>query len=184
MSAEADRLRWNERYAAAPPDFTPHRLVAEAERAGIPDGAVLDLACGRSGSALALAAGGRAVTAVDISDVALSQLGAEARRRGLAVRLVEADAPAFAAADEGSYALVLATRYWDTAAFTSAAGLVAEGGLLAWEALAAAAGEPPRPFRVRPGELRARLPAGFDVLTDVTDQQSSRILARRARVPA
>ena len=44
----------------------------------LPDGPVADLACGASGTALLAAAHGRRVTAVDVSEVALGMLGAEA----------------------------------------------------------------------------------------------------------
>ena len=50
---------------------------------GLPDGPVADLACGPSGAALMAAEQGRRVTAVDVSEVALGLLGAEAGRRGL-----------------------------------------------------------------------------------------------------
>lgn len=181
---DADRLRWNERYAASAPDFLPSPLLAQALDAGFPDGPVLELACGRSGNALALAAAGRTVTAVDVSDVALDQLKAEAVSRGLerSIRLVEADVPTYIAADPGRYALVLATRYWDAAAFEAACHAVADGGLLAWEALALEPGESDRPFRVPHGELGRRLPPGFEVVTEQPGEHTTRLLARRARV--
>ncbi|PXY33160.1 hypothetical protein BAY59_08610 [Prauserella coralliicola] len=181
---DADRLRWNERYAASAPDFLPSPLLAQALDAGFPDGPVLELACGRSGNALALAAAGRTVTAVDISGVALAQLREEAVNRSLrhAIRLVEADVPTYIAADPGRYALVLATRYWDAAAFEAACHAVADGGLLAWEALALEPGESDRPFRVPHGELGRRLPPGFEVVTEQPGERTTRLLARRARV--
>lgn len=51
----------------------------------------LDVACGFGGSALYLASLGYQVDAVDISGVALSQAQAEARRRSLHLRLIQAD---------------------------------------------------------------------------------------------
>ncbi|MBA0126482.1 class I SAM-dependent methyltransferase [Haloechinothrix sp. YIM 98757] len=179
-----DRFRWNERYREADPDFAPHQLVTDALAAGLPAGPVLELACGRSGSALALAAAGRTVTAVDISDHALAQLGRQARRRGLdaRVRRVLADLPAYPVA-AGRYALVLATRYWDPDVFGSAAAAVLPGGLLGWEALAQAPGGERGPYRVAHGELGARLPATFTVLAeelyDSERHRVSRLLARR-----
>lgn len=149
--------------------------------AGLPDGPVLELACGRSGSALALAAAGRRVTAVDVSDVALDQLAAEARHRGLADRVecVLADVPAYPGARD-RYAFVLATFYWDADAFSLAGAAVGPGGLLGWEALAAATGADAGPYRVPHGELGARLPRGFDILDEhQPDERSTRLLARR-----
>src|SRR5690349_1790841 len=98
----------------------------------LPDGQVLDLACGPSGSALCAAAAGRRVMAVDISDAALGLLAAEAARRGLLekISLVQADVTAWRPAP-GGYAVVLCTGYWDRDLFPAAANAVAEGGLLA-----------------------------------------------------
>src|SRR6185437_5582304 len=66
LEGHPDRLKWNARYrhlfAAR---FTPHPLAAAALALPLPGGPVLDLASGPSGSALAAAAAGREVTAVD-----------------------------------------------------------------------------------------------------------------------
>ncbi|NIJ11015.1 SAM-dependent methyltransferase [Saccharomonospora amisosensis] len=171
-----DLLRWNARYADEPPAFRPHPLVEAALDAGLPEGPVLELACGRSGSALALARRGRSVIAVDISDVALRQLGAEADRRGLRdrVHLVQADAQAFDTSGN-RFALVLATLYWDPAAFRIGCAVVAPGGLIGWEALTAAQ---PRRFHVRHGELSAHLPGGFQVLSESLVQTGARVTTR------
>ena len=81
---------------------------------------VADLACGPSGSALLAAEQGRRVTAVDVSEVALGLLGAEARRRGLdhLITLVHADLSGWAP-EPRSYALVLAIGFWDAAVFAA-----------------------------------------------------------------
>jgi SAM-dependent methyltransferase len=187
LHAHPDRLRWNERYADTPPTFEPHPLASAAMAAGLPDGPVLELACGRSGSALLLAEAGRQITAVDVSDLALTQLAAEARRRGLADRIecMEAD---ISSRDHGQqrYALVLATHYWDPAAFAAACRAVMPAGLLGWEALAAdPEGEgPAQPWRVAHRELSARLPGRFTVLEEQLvvsgGKRSTRLLARAA----
>lgn len=176
-SEHPDRSRWNARYETTPPDFVPHQFAAEALRAGIPDGRVLELACGRSGTALALAEAGREVIAVDVSDLALRQLAEEASRRGVRVESVLADAQAYT--PESDFALVMAIRYWDPDVFARACQAVAPGGLLQWEALADPDGGR---FHVRPGELSARLPEGFQVLSEQTTSgrhQTSRLTARR-----
>lgn len=174
--AHPELHRWNARYGDEPPTFRPHPLVAAVLEAGLPDGPVLELACGRSGSALALAARGRTVVAVDISDVALRQLAAEADRRGLGDRVhpVQADAPSFEPG-RGRFALVLATRYWDPVAFRTGCRAVAPGGLLGWEALAA---RQPRRFHVRHGELSTRLPGGFRVLSETEVREGTRVTTR------
>lgn len=178
-----DRLRWNTRYESNEPSFAPHPLVAAALSAGLPDGPVLELACGPSGSALALAAEGRHVIAVDIADRALADLAREAGRRGLAGKIdcVVADVPSYAPGRE-RFALVLATLFWDTDAFRSACDAVRPGGLLAWEALVAPDGEELR-YRVAHGDLSALLPDHFEVLAAELHasgrRRSSRLLARR-----
>ena len=125
-----------------------------------------DLACGPSGAALLAAEQGRRVTAVDISEVALGLLGDEARRRGLGhlITLVHADLAAWAP-EPRSYALVLCVGFWDAAVFRAAAGAVAGGGLLAWEALTADArrtrpGLPPQ-WCLAPGEPASLAAAGL-----------------------
>ena len=158
-----DRIRWNAKYAAGfVPSFRPHPLAARALALGLPDGPVADLACGPSGAALLAAEQGRRVTAVDVSEVALGLLGAEARRRGLGhlITLVHADLSAWAP-EPRSHALVLGIGFWDAAVFRAAAAAVADGGLLAWEALTAdarrSASRPPAGVLRR--SRRARLPS-------------------------
>src|SRR5918996_888256 len=154
-----DRLRWNRRFRGEPPTFAPHPLAEAAVAAGLPDGPVLELACGRSGNALMLAKAGRHVVAVDISDVALSQLSAEAKRRGIAadIEFVLADTASY---DPGEkrFALVLASYFWDGTAFAAACRAVTPGGLLGWEALAyrSADARPHLPSRIPHGGLSAR----------------------------
>jgi SAM-dependent methyltransferase len=174
LARHPDRLRWNARYAEGPAgSFVPHPLAVAALSVPPPDGPVADLASGPSGAALLAAGGGREVTAVDISDVALGLLGREASRRGLRgrVTLVEADLREWRPG-AARYALVLCTGYWDRAVFATAMNAVAPGGLLGWEAFTAAA------RRARPGlcpqwclgdgEPASLLGADFKVL-DVRD---------------
>jgi SAM-dependent methyltransferase len=147
---------------------------------------VADLACGPSGSALLAAEQGRRVTAVDVSEVALGLLAGEAARRGLGhlITLVHADLSAWAP-EPRSYALVLATGFWDPAVFRAGAGAVADGGLLAWEALTAKArrthpGLPPE-WCLAPGEPASLLPPGFTLIdqSDVATSMRRQMLARR-----
>ena len=181
-----DRLRWNARYAEGrAPSFTPHPLAVRALTAGPPDGPVADLACGPSGAALLAAAGGRLVTAVDVSDVALTMLGDEAERRGLGalITLVHADLSAWSARPR-SYALVLCTGFWDRAVFAAATEAVADGGLLGWEAFTSEARRArptlPPEWCLAPGEPASVLPADFTVLDQHDEPGGKRqLLARR-----
>jgi hypothetical protein len=192
LAGHPDRLRWNARYAGGyAASFAAHPLAERALAMPLPDGPVLELASGASGGVLRAAAAGRRVLAVDVSDVALGLLGAEAGRRGLAglITGIQADLTAWTPEPRG-YALVLCTGYWDRAVFASAAAAVADGGLLGWEALTAAArhGRPslPAAWCLGPGEPATLLPPGFTVL-DQADVPAAdgpatrrRLLARRA----
>ena len=152
------------------PSFRPNPLAARALALVLPDGPVADLACGPSGAALLAAEQGRRVTAVDVSEVALGLLGAEARRRGLGhlITLVHADLSGWAP-EPRSHALVLATGFWDAAVFATAAAAVADGGLLAWEALTAearrSASGPAAGVVPGRGEPASLLPPGFTLWT-------------------
>jgi Methyltransferase domain len=182
-----DRTRWNAKYAAGfVPTFRPHPLAVRALALDLPDGPVAELACGPSGAALLAAADGRPVTAVDVSEVALWLLGDEASRRGLGglVTLVHADLSTWTP-EPRSYALVLCTGFWLAGVFAAATGAVADGGLLAWEALTAAARDQrpdlPAEWCLAPGEPASLLPPGFTLIdqSDVPDRSRRALLARR-----
>jgi SAM-dependent methyltransferase len=171
LASHPDRLRWNARYeGGAGRAFLAHPLAAEALSLQLPDGPVLELASGPSGTALLAAAAGRQVTAVDVSEVALGLLAAEARRRGIGqlLTLVHADLESWRP-QPGRYSLVLCTGYWDRPVFAPAAAAVAPGGLLGWEAFTEAARRA-RPglcagWCLAPGEPASLLPAGFTILS-------------------
>jgi SAM-dependent methyltransferase len=152
---------------------------------GLPDGPIADLACGLGGSALLAAAAGHRVTAVDISDVALGMLAEEASRRGLGdlITVVQDDLGAWHP-EPGGYALVLCTGFWDRAVFATAAGAVAAGGVLGWEAFTAEARRA-RPglcadWCLEPGEPASLLPAGFEILDerDLPESTKRNLLVR------
>ena len=188
LAVHPDRLKWNARYAGRPPSFDPHPLAVLALSMPLPPGPVLELACGPSGSALLAAGTGRAVTAVDASDLALQLLAAEAARRGSGrqITLVHADLQHWRPSHR--FALVLCTGYWDPALFAAAAAAVTAGGLLAWEALTASArhGRPGLnpAWCLGPGEPDSLLPAGFTQLSEPAVAEAGngarrRLLARR-----
>jgi SAM-dependent methyltransferase len=190
LTGHPDRLRWNARYGGGfSPSFAAPPLAVLALSAGLPDGPVLDLASGPSGTVLLAAGLGRKATAVDISERALGLLGEEAARRGLAglITLVQADLRAWQP-QPGGFALVLCTGYWDREAFGPAAAAVAAGGLLGWEAFTVGARtERPRlppQWCLGPGEPAGLLPDSFDVLGqwDLPEGPAAirrRLLARR-----
>jgi SAM-dependent methyltransferase len=191
LADQPDRRRWNARYSGGfAATFAAHPLAVAALGLSLPDGPVLDLASGPSGSVLLAAAAGRRAVAVDASDVALDLLRREAGRRqvGRLVGEVHADLTVWRP-EPASYALVLCTGYWDRALFGDAARAVLPGGLIGWEAFTADA------LRVRPGmpaqwclgdgEPASLLPAGYQVLSErvLPDARAGtrrRLLARRA----
>ncbi|HEY8480341.1 MAG TPA: class I SAM-dependent methyltransferase [Spirillospora sp.] len=186
LADHPDRLRWNAKYGDAPRLSPVHPLAERAFSLGLPDGEVLDLASGPSGSALHAAAAGRRVTAVDVSEVALDRLAAEARRRGLAERitLVQADLSGWRPPRPG-YALVLCTGFWDRAVFDRSAEVVLPGGMLAWEAFTRQARRDrpnlPPEWCLGPSEPARLLPGDFAVLEQTDHAASGRraLLARR-----
>jgi SAM-dependent methyltransferase len=179
---DSDRHRWNARHSERA-HFTAHRLAERALSPALPEGPVLDLACGTSGSALLAAAQGRRVTAVDVSDVALGLLSDEARRRGLEtlVTFVNADLVSWRPTSE--FALVLCTGYWDRALFGPAAEAVLPGGVLAWAAFTTEARRErphlPAEWCLGPGEPARLLPDGFAVLDTLESGVTRQLLARR-----
>jgi SAM-dependent methyltransferase len=186
LAGHPDRLRWNARYEDGfGGSFAPHPLAVRALSLELPGGPVLDLACGTSGSALLAAEAGRRVTAVDVSEVALGLLGAEAQRRrlGQLITLVQADLGTWRP-EPGSYSLVVCTGYWDSAVFAAAADAVAAGGLLSWEAFTADARHARPGLRadwcLDPGEPASLLAAGFMIIAqqDLPDDRRS-LLARQ-----
>jgi Methyltransferase domain len=193
LAAHPDRLRWNARYAEGfGASFEPHPVAVRALSLELPDGPVADLACGVSGGALLAASAGRPVTAVDVSEVALGLLAEEAGRRGLGslITPVQADLRTWRP-DPAGFALVLCTGYWDRDVFGAAAGAVAVGGALGWQAFTADARRA-RPglcaeWCLGPGEPACLLPAGFEVLAqhDQPDLQSGTkrfLLAQRRKI--
>jgi SAM-dependent methyltransferase len=164
LAGHPDRERWNARYGGRQVSFEPHPVAVQALALRLPDGRAADLACGPGGNALLAAAAGWPVTAVDIADVALGLLAGEASRRGLSglITCVQADLAAWRP-EPGSYALVLCTGFWDRAVFAAAAGAVAAGGALGWEALTAGAWRAARP-QASPAGQAARLTPGLGIL--------------------
>lgn len=191
LDGHPDRLRWNIKYGErAGAGFAAHPLAVRALGRDLPAGPVLDLASGPSGAALLAAEAGRQVTAVDVSEVALGLLAAEAERRGLRDLLtcVQADLGRWRP-EAGRYALVLCTGFWDRTVFAAATGAVAADGALAWEAFTAEARADrpslPAEWCLASGEPADLLPPGFTVVAqeDVPGAGGARrrLLALRRR---
>ena len=157
----------------------------------LPDaGAALDLACGEGQTALVLARRGLRVDGVDVSRVGLAKARALADEAGEAVsariRLVPWDLDDGLPAEcPGPYDVICAIHFRSPDLLSAAVReLLAPGGWLLTEVLAAEAGAPPHPFRAPPGELlELAAEAGLQVVAQATvagDHGSvTRLLARR-----
>lgn len=179
--AEADRQRWDERYAGkappavdavGPPDFlAPHTDVLPTA------GRALDLACGPGLGAVWLARRGLRVSGLDISPVAVGQARDLARRAGVSDRCrfaaVDLDdgLPAGPAMD-----VILCHRFRDRRLDRAIIDRLARGGLLAISVLSEV-GAAPGPFRAAAGELSAAF-AELDLLAAGEGDGHAWLLAR------
>jgi SAM-dependent methyltransferase len=166
----AERDKWDARYRDGAYEGRTHAsalLAAWLPR--LPRGAALDVACGAGRNALHLAAHGFAVTALDISAVALERGRREAAARGLAVEWLCADLDdeLDAVLPPGPFELVVWVRYVHRGLMPRLLARVASGGTLLCEqhleTTAEVAGPTSAAFRLAPGEL-VRSASGLDVL--------------------
>jgi SAM-dependent methyltransferase len=200
--SESDRDRWNRKYAdwEGPAHFRPshllieHRdMIAETARdtnltdSGSGSGSrALDVACGFGGNSLYLSSLGYQVDAVDISEVALAQLQAEAARRGLRLRLIQADLTRWWV-PPSHYDLIIVTYYLNRDLMCNLLRGLCPGGLLFIEThntrfLSERPDFDPA-FLLRPGELRQLAQdAEMDVIEvsdDGFEPHTSQLVARR-----
>jgi len=192
--SEADRNKWNQRYAEGSyrktnpvsllTDWLPH----------IPVGRALDVACGAGRNALSLAEAGFRVDAIDISAVGLQQLADSARERGLDIVTIEHDLDQTYDFDNG-YQLILVLWYVNLELIRRLCNCLAPGGYLLCEEHLRSECEvigPGNPdFRVAPGALRAALsPLDLLLYEEVVrpipeggQLASARAVAQRASAP-
>ena len=127
--SRAERTKWDARYRASPPSFTPSPILAELDAVLARRGRALDLGGGSGRNALALARRGLDVTLADISPVGLDLARAEAARAGVPLEAValdlELDAP-----PAGPWDLILQFHYLHRPLFARYPALLAPGGLL------------------------------------------------------
>lgn len=176
-------LTWNERFASdgpgepTPPDALTDRIDGVDRLALVPTtGRGLDVACGRGGVAVWLAARGLEVDAVDAAPAGLA-LGAElATRAGVDVRWIEADLEAGLPVT-GRFDVVVCQRYRDPALYPMLAAAVAPGGLLVVSVLSEVGAGEGR-FRAAPGELR-RAFGELEVAVHVEAHGEATLVARR-----
>lgn len=180
--SETSRERWNAKHSSSP-GHEPEAFVIEclpsvrALPPGVPRTA-LDVACGTGRHALLLAREGFAVTAVDVSDVALARLDEAAARSGLVgLRSWRLDLDA-GSLPQGEFGIVLCTHFLDRGLWPALRRAVAPGGLLIFQTFTEAHAErttfPPQ-YCLRKGELLRAL-EGFEILAHRVDDDGGRVL--------
>lgn len=179
--SEADRVRWDERYAAArPPDraevHVPERFRPHVD-AFPTAGSALDLACGTGGVAVWLAMRGLDVVGVDVSPVAID------RARELAAACGVADRCRFDVwdLDDGlppgdPVDMVVCHRFRDARLDQAVVGRLVPRGLLAVVVLSEVGAVPGR-YRAARGEL-TRAFDGLDLIAAGEGDGEAWLLAR------
>jgi SAM-dependent methyltransferase len=139
VSRDRDRRHaWEDRHRSddtiAPPSpFVVQALdVLRARPAASPPRRTLDVACGRGRHALALAADGYDVVAVDFAVPALATLARNATARGLTVACLAADVTAWPL-PVARFGLVVVVDFLERALFPALRAAVAPGGALLYE---------------------------------------------------
>jgi tellurite methyltransferase len=125
----AERTKWDARYQADPPDFTPSAFLAALDGLLPRRGRALDVGGGAGRNALALARRGLDVTLVDVSPIGLALAHDEAIRTGnrLETLALDLDTDALPA---GPWDLILQAHYLHRPLFQAYPVLLAPGGLL------------------------------------------------------
>ena len=166
----AERDKWDARYRDGAYEQRTHPTALLAQwLPRLERGRALDVACGAGRNALYLAANGFAVTAVDISPVALDRARRDADERGFDVDWLCADLDddAQAAIPPGGFDLIVWVRYIHPTLMPHLIERLNPGGTLLCEqhlqTAAAVVGPTNAAFRLAPGEL-ARAASALDVL--------------------
>jgi SAM-dependent methyltransferase len=156
----AERDKWDARYRDGAYENRTHPTALLGEwLPRLARGRALDVACGTGRNALFLAANGFAVTALDISAVALERGRLTAAERGLAVEWLCADLDDDPdnALPHGGYDLIVWVRYVHRTLIPHVIARLNVGGTLLCEqhlaTTARVAGPTTAGFRLAPGEL-------------------------------
>ena len=161
--SNADRERWNARYASGEYATRTHPsplLAAWIDR--LPRGHALDVACGRGRNAIHLAAHGYTVDAMDISAVALATARARAEAAGVTVHWIETDLDGADIARD-AYDVIVVARFLDRPLIPRLVDALRPGGHIVYEhhylTPVDVGGPSSRRFRARPNELLERFRA-------------------------
>jgi SAM-dependent methyltransferase len=177
----AERDKWDARYRDGAYESRTHPTALLASwLPRLPRGRALDVACGAGRNALFLAANGYAVTALDISSVALDRGRRTAAERGLEIEWLQADLDELPerSLPAGPFDLIVWVRYIHRSLMPQLTARLARGGVLLCEQHLATtepvAGPTSPAYRLEPGELRLaapelRLEHWFEGLTEDPD---------------
>lgn len=181
--SEADRTRWNQRYAAGDYDLTPNpRVVAHLTGRVQPGLVALDIACGAGRNAIWLAEQGAEVHAWDISDEALALLQGETNERGLPVHVRQVDLDE-APLPQAYFDLVVVTHFLHRPLLHPMLQALKPGGLLFMDTFmdSEKRAEVNHAYKLDPGELARVYAESVEVLHLNEDIPSGRVtmLARR-----
>jgi len=131
--ASPDQDKWDRIYREAADGDVPAAAVLRDNRHLLPRrGSALDLACGRGGNALLLAAAGLETHAWDLSVVAVEDLSARAARRSLALHAVQRDACAAPPAPD-SFDVIAVSHFLDRQLCPALAAALRDNGLLFYQ---------------------------------------------------
>ena len=159
--SSAEREKWDARYRDGAYEDRTHPTALLAEwLPRLPRGRALDVACGAGRNALYLAANGFAVSALDISTVALARGRRDAAERGLDVEWLcaDLDEDLERALPAGGFDLIVWARYVHRTLMPALVARLNVGGTLLCEqhliTAAQVAGPTSAGFRLAPGELQ------------------------------
>ena len=134
MMDGADQAKWDRIYrdSSAAKAAAPCRVLTDQAHL-LPDtGDALDLACGRGGNALYLAARGYPTQAWDISAVAIQALAAQVSHAGLPLSAQQRDASARPPEPE-SFDIIVISRFLDRSLAPALCAALREQGLLYYQ---------------------------------------------------
>lgn len=183
-SNDPDREKWDGIHRAAPAkEPGAARVLAENSHLLPPRGTALDLACGRGGNALLLAAAGLETHAWDISGVALQRLATAASRLRCVIHTLQRDVSADPPPPD-TFDIIVVSRFLDRAIAPALAAALTPGGLLFYQTFTV--DKPPDTGPRNPDYLlqRGELPSLFAELRPVFYREEGRgeamLIARKA----
>ena len=133
MISDTDQVKWDRIYTdGAGKSAEPCHVLSSHPHLLPPGGTALDLACGRGGNALYLAAGGYNTRAWDISEVAIQRLADLARQRGLPLTAQQRDVTADPPESE-SFDVIVVSRFLDRTLAPAICAALKEQGLLFYQ---------------------------------------------------